>query len=135
MRKPAGAHVVESNGYLTLTNHAAFPDVKIAIMPRWRKACFLGTSNMSKTVVPSHFGDERINPVRSYMVLRAWMIWRATENKFSSERSSSRVVFAKEIEKLRASILLASSAAAPTTGDDNADKLIRQWVPQVLVAG
>ena len=64
-RAVSGTYVCWSNGYFTASNNKNWSDVKVRIVPKWAKAEHMGTSSMSKTVVPSHFGETKENPRRA----------------------------------------------------------------------
>ena len=132
-KKPSGTHVVESNGYFTFVENPAYHDIRVQMLTRWRRAEFLGTSNFSKTVSPSSFGEDCSNPVRARIVLKAWMLARVRHNGFCDAKASRRRLFAEETRKLRRSIIDISSAGAPTTGSVAADDLVRGWMPQLLL--
>jgi hypothetical protein len=132
-KKAYGSCVVYSNGYFTFTDNPDFPDVKVKALEKWCRADCMGTTAKSKTVVPTHFGEDRSAPHRSMIVLKAWMMWKASTNDFCNKRSSRRRLFAKEAIDLKLAISSMSSATAPTTGNEHADNLIKQWMPQVMV--
>ena len=131
-RKPAGTNVVYRNTYFRFTDDPNYRDVKVTIAKQWCRPGLLGTTNMSKTVVPSHFGDTRASPVRSSMVLKAWMLHRAAQNGFDKAKSARRRLFEKEAELLRAAIEAVSSPHAPTTGHSESDARVRLWAPEML---
>ncbi len=79
-KKAFGSCVVHSNGYFTVTDNPDFPDVKVKALEKWCKADCLGRTAKSKTVVPTHFGEDRSAPHRSMLVLKAWMMWKARSN-------------------------------------------------------
>ena len=133
-RKPPGAHVVRSNGYFTFVDNRNFENVKVQILPRWATLEHMGAALKSRTVVPAHFHDAREHPVRAFLVLRAWMLWKSGTNDFRNKRASRRRLFEKEAEALRADIVAMSCEDRPTTGDAYADELIRRWAPEVLAA-
>ena len=132
VRKARGENVHYSNGYFTITNNTSFNDVKISVIPRWCTAEDLGVSDKSKTVVPDHFGDVRENPVRAFIVLRAWMLFKARHNDFCNKRAYRRRLFAEELKSLKSDVENLSSVKRPTTGNDKDDALIRLWVPGVV---
>ena len=132
VRKTKGENVHYSNGYVTITNNTSFNDVKISVIPRWCTAEDLGVSDKSKTVVPDHFGDVRENPVRAFIVLRAWMLFKARHNDFCNKRAYRRRLFAEDLKSLKSDVEALSSVKRPTTGNDNADAFIRWWVPGVV---
>lgn len=133
VRKPAGTHVYYTNGYFTFIDNAGYNDIKCVCLPRWCGKNHLGGKNRSKTVTPETFGDSRAAPTRARLVLRAWMLWKVNAGGFANKRASRRRVFEYERDRLMADIIALSSAAQPSTGNAAADKLIRQWAPQVMV--
>jgi hypothetical protein len=127
-------HVVWTNGYFTLTDNPNYPDAKVRIVPRWATASEMGISQMSRTVVISHFDSDVAEPVRSYMVLRAWMIHRAQQRGWCDAKSCRKRWFQSEVEQLRKDVVnLAVEGGG--TGSVLADELIHQWVPSLLVLG
>ena len=40
----------------------------------------------SKTLNPKHFGDQPANPVRTYILLRAWMLKRAEQGNWRAKK-------------------------------------------------
>ena len=89
-RMPKGTHVVSDNRYFTLIDNRNFSDCVMQIKKRWCKEEELGVSNMSKRFVTSKFGDERSEPTRTKLVLRAWMLWRARQNDWCYQRAARR---------------------------------------------
>ena len=77
-------HVVCSNSYFTFTDNPGYPDVKVSVVPRWCRPEHLGVENKSRTVVVSHFGEARANPVRSVWVLKAWMLYKSRQGDFAT---------------------------------------------------
>ena len=132
-KKAYGSCVVYSNGYFTFTDNPDFPDVKVKALENWCNADCMGRTAKGKTVIPTHFGEDRSAPHRSMLVLKAWMLWKANTNDFCNKRASRRRLFAKEAIDFRFAISSMSSAVAPTTGNEHADSMIRKWMPQVLV--
>jgi hypothetical protein len=131
-KKASGTYVVYTNGYFTFTDNKDFPDIKVRVLDRWCTKSYMGVSAKSKTVVPTHFAEERTECKRSMWVLKAWMLWKSRTNDFCNQRASRRRLFAKEQEDLRNLIVAASSETAPTSGDVTADSLIALWAPLVL---
>ena len=130
-RQLAGTHVVSSNGYFTLTDNRNYPDVRMSIMRQWCRKGELGVEELSKTVVPKHYGDDRACPTRSFLVLRAWMLWRARRDGWCSLRSSRRMVFADEFRALKKELHIAGGGA-PTTGNAAADERMKEWLPELF---
>jgi hypothetical protein len=131
-RKPPGVHVYYTNGYFTFTDNASYPDIKCHVMTKWCTKAYMGDTNKSKTLVPSHFGDSRESPTRTKLVLRAWMLHKAATKDFANGRSSRCKLFAAEAASLRSDIVAMSSEKNMTTSNNHADELIASWAPLVL---
>lgn len=132
VRMPRGTHVVSTNRYFTFTNNRNYPDIKVSAVPKWATPEHMGTTYKSRTLFPSHFGDSREHPVRSMLVLRAWVLWKARATGFCDKRSSRRKLLSIEAEALRRDIEGMSSEAHPTTGNVPADVLITELAPDAL---
>lgn len=87
-------HEVWRNMYFYIVNHPSWNDVKIRMFADWATAEHMGHFEMSKTLIPSKFGEDVRNPKRSYFLLRAWMLWRARRNGWAGARSGRRNQFA-----------------------------------------
>ena len=131
-RAAHGSYTQPLNAYFSLTNQYWTRDLKIRILDRWKSDTLLGTKLMSKSMQPAAFGESKDNPVRTKIVLRAWMVHRAQENGFSSSKACRRNLFAREVETLRREIQELSSAARPSTGNAATDAKIRSLLPQLL---
>lgn len=126
--------MVWSNGFFTLTNNPHFADVRVRMLERWATPEFMGRAPKSKTVTPTHFGEDGVAvPVRSYAVLRSWAIWRARQGTFLAGRRSRRELFNRELALLREE--LRSLGCGGRTGHPGADELIESWTPDVFAPG
>ena len=96
-RAARGHHTVWSSGYFTLQNDPAVPYVRVRMLPRWMGAGLMGRRNTNKSVTPKHFGENKLNPRRSCMVLRAWAIWRMKQHDFPSGHATRRTVLNLEV--------------------------------------
>ena len=92
----------------------------------------MGVHNKSKTLVPSHFGDSRGSPIRTKLVLRAWMLHKFTTNEFASGRAARRKLLNAEVASLRADIIAMISDTNMTTSNRRADEMIIAWAPMVM---
>lgn len=130
-----GSNIVEglngSNGYYTIINDPRDNDVKLKRLKRWCVADEIGSTEKSRTVIPKHFDEEKDAPDKSYMVLRAWFLWRGRRDGWA-DRLVPRQIFFHHLEnKLRADIA-ALQVSGGGTGSPTADALIRGWCPSVL---
>jgi hypothetical protein len=70
--------IIWSNGFFFIKGNEL--DLKMHIHDRWKVDPPVGigrSHQMTKTVTPSTVGEKRADPVRSFLVLKAWMLWRA----------------------------------------------------------
>ncbi len=82
-QNPRAAHHTRTawqNQYFDLTDNKTFPDVRMRVRDRWKGLADLGRSCGSKTLVPSHYGDDRAEPDQVILALHAWMIYRWQQN-------------------------------------------------------
>ena len=121
-RQAPGTHTVPeySNGYFTVTNNHNYLDVLIGILPRWCKEEELGTKFLSKRVRPKDFAEEKGHPVRSYAVLRAWMLWRTQENGWKDRKVARQRWWLAEVQKLKRD-LASMGALGGGTGHSSSD--------------
>ena len=64
-------HTAWQNAYFVLTDNKNFPDVRMRVKDRWKGPADLGRSCGSKTLEPSHYGDDRAEPDQVILVLKA----------------------------------------------------------------
>ena len=69
--------------------------------------------------------------LRTYLVLRAWMLWRSTRDGWKDRKSCRAIWWMHEHDKLRSAIS-ALSCLGGGSGNAAADAMIRQWCPGVL---
>ena len=77
-------------------------------------------------------GDLRARPVRAFLVLRAWAVGRFQHNGFHSTKSVRQKFLERESEALKAAILAHSPVGEQTTGNAEADRMIREYAPGLL---
>jgi hypothetical protein len=142
-RARQGTHRVFNNGYFTLTNDRTcwpgtalrkYNDCKIRILPRWAKDSEMGARFASKNAKFEDFADDAADPIRSYLVLRAWMLGRMKEKQFCEAKKCRKQFHARELTKLSQDIA-ALRCPGGGTGNEEADTKIRLWAPEALMAG
>ena len=132
-RKPSGSNTVQahSNQYFWCTNAPNYPDVVMTMHPAWRSEAELGGALYSKRLRPHHFDDDDVNPIRTYLVLRSWMLWRSTRDGWKDRKNCRAIWWMHEHDKLRCAIS-ALRCLGGGAGDAAADTMIGQWCPGVL---
>jgi hypothetical protein len=73
-------HTAWQNEYFVLTDNKNFPDVRMRVRDRWKGPADLGRSCGSKTLVPSHYGDDRAEPDQVILALTVLMVYRWQQN-------------------------------------------------------
>ena len=140
-RAPSGTYTIGRNDYFTMTDArdaaGGWTDIKIRIHPR---LCVAGelerTPQMSKAVTVSKYdGDHDGVPVRSMLVLRAWMLWRATQHGWHNNHPARIEWHAREAEQLHNDVVACDSAHGHvlSTGSTEADDSIREFWPRALM--
>ena len=127
-RAEDGTWVVNSNEYFTITNLSEYPASRICIKSRWCKPDLLGTKGMSKTLTIKKYDADEQRPERTYLLLRAWMLWRFQQGRFHEGAPFRLKWLCHETERLRED-LLGLGVAAGGTGNVEADKLLHKWCP------
>ena len=122
---PANTHTVWNNGYFRLMRDTRYTDAKMWVCTKWCVDAEMGRKDLSKTLQILSFDDSLDEPVQTFLVLRAWMLWRAAQNKWHERIKSRRDWYSGELRKLQADCGEISLSMSAT-------KEIRKWCPQVL---
>ena len=82
----SGTYVAWTDGYFFISDTKQ--ECRIRVYPQWQGKDELGSSRMpmSRTLNPLKFGDARGNPVRTYILLKAWMFTRAEQSGWRNKR-------------------------------------------------
>ena len=96
------------NAYFVLTDNKHFLDVKMRVGDCWKGPADLGRPCGSKTLVPSHYGDDRAEPDQVILAPKVLMvyIWQQNDGRFL-QRSCRQRAWQREVESLTRSCLLA----------------------------
>ena len=88
---------------------------------------------MSKTITPSIVGETRADPIRSLLILKAWMICRARIHPGWIESNSARQrLFREEADLVLAEVKRFQPQADGLLGDAVASKMMRAFVPDIV---
>ena len=118
-----------SNSYFYILNNEGHPDVKIRMCDVWACEAHMGRYAMSRTLTPAHYGETRAAPARSFALLKAWALWRAGHSGWSSQRPGRARQFERDLAALEAEV---RSLPGELLGNDAADALLREWVPDLV---
>ncbi len=123
------------NGYFYSADNGGEPDVKICMhsYSSHEPPAGMGAAGRSKTLTPAHYGESKDNSVRSFLLLRAWMLWRVRHRGWAtSERGRARE-FAEEATYLKNKIAaLNPRPRGMLLGTDKADTMLICWVPDIV---
>ena len=96
----------------------------------WGRDDQMGRDNLSKQLVPSEFGEERNDPRRTKVLLRAWTLWRMRQ---SGEWLVAHTRRHRQLARGEAELWRDVRALpGPTTGDPEADAMRRRWALDVV---
>ena len=121
------------NGYFYIIDNTGVDEtVKIVMHRGWSHAPpgGMGDRQTSKTLTPAHYGETRENPQRSWLLLRAWMLWRARANDWVSADRGRLRHFDEEVLVLERRIKGMSEPGSLLCNQMAAAKL-KVWVPDI----
>ena len=125
---------IYDNGYFYIKSHEL--DLKMHIHDRWLVDPPEGigrSPQMTKTITPERFGENRDDPVRSLLVLKAWMLGRARIIPGWIESDVSRQhLFTEEADLLLAGVKRLQPQKDRLLGNRVASKLMRECVPDIV---
>ena len=99
----------------------------------------LGTTSMSRTLTPYHYGDEWDNPWRSLLLLRSWSIWRARWQGWARAKEHRLREVGRQVARFTADLRQAHeehevSLQIPLLGNVLAHQLLSKWTADVVSA-
>ena len=99
-------------------------------MKAYCKPNALGTADMSKTRTPSRLGETHDDPVRTFLILRAWAWQRCATVPFISEAEFRARDLAVEAGRLEGDVR-SLRAEDKLLGHPAASKEFASWVPEM----
>jgi hypothetical protein len=110
--------------------------VKIYLHNKWAhpRPSGLGSEQRSKTLAPKHYGESPASPVRSRLLLRAWMLWRAQANAWHTAEAGRARQFKEDADMLEHAIRQLQPQVGGLLGNDRADQLLLYWQPELVAA-
>lgn len=134
-RHAPGTWKVWESAWFYITKTPGWTDVKI-----WVKHAFRGVTNgmgrefFSKTLTPYHYNDEMDDPWRTFLLLRAWSIWRARLGGWAKQREGRLRELERQVSRFEID-LRAGQAKVPgdlLLGSVQSQTLLEKWVPDVV---
>jgi hypothetical protein len=129
-RHASGTHVVWTNGYFFLQDRRDQKHLRILMYGHWGRDDQMGKYNLSKQLVPSEFDEDRNDPRRTKVVLRAWALWRMRQSGAWFDAHSRRHrQLARDEAELERDI---KALPGPITGNALADVMLKRLAPDVV---
>ena len=135
VKRTVGRSREYDNGYFKLGYRSDHPGVLAKIHESWLMDGPEGLGRIypaSRTITASKVGDDLHNPVRSFLCLRAWMLWRARQDDWVAAHISRQRLFTDEAERLLLDIKRLQPQADGFMGNPNANKMVKMWAPDVV---
>ena len=136
-RHPPGTWKEWENQWFYITQTPGWTDVKCHMKTPFRN-CLDGMGwfgNFTKTMSPHMFGETVLEPTRTFLLLRAWAIWRVRLGAWHREREGRSREVERQVARLTADIIAAASTPRePLLGSAEAQALLRKWLPDVAAA-
>ena len=122
------------NTFFYISDNSGHPDVKIVMhsFGAHDPPGGMGSSARSRTLTPAHYGESRDDPVRSYILLRSWMVWRAGLHGWSGAHPGRAREFAEESALLERDVRQLQPQPGGLLGHPAADSKLRMWVPEIV---
>ena len=125
---------IYDNGYFYIKGHVL--DLKMHIHDQWLVDPPEGigrTPQMTKTITPKTIGENRDDPVRSLLILKAWMLGRARNIPgWIGSDVNRQHLFTEEADLLLAGIKRLQPQKDRLLGNRVASKLMRECVPDIV---
>ena len=135
-RHASGTWKVWEDLWFYMTETPGFTDIKMHMKTPFRTPEQMGRFQMSKALSPHHYGETVANPVKTRLLLRAWIIYRARMNGWSEARPGRGRHVASMMASLRVGIRSADTRERPRMPlleHPAAHKWLEKWVPDVVL--
>jgi hypothetical protein len=115
-------------------------DVKIILKHQFRAGVDgLGTTNMSRTLTPHHYGDVWEDPWRTLLLLRSWSIWRARWQGWARAKEHRLREVGRQVARFTADLRQAHAEheiplTVPLLGDVLAHQMLLKWTADAVSA-
>lgn len=122
------------NKYFYIADNDGHPDLKVLMHSYWAHAPpgGMGMANRSKTITPRHYGESREQPVRSMILLRAWVLHRVQVGGWAHAAVGRARQFEEEAVVLQQDIQKLQPQVGGLLGHAVADELLMKWAPAVV---
>ena len=137
-RHPPGTWKIWDGTWFYATKTPGWIDVKCWLKWQFRTSGEgLGTTAMSRTLTPYHYGDDWNDPWKTLLLLRAWSIWRARWQGWAREKDYRLREVTRQVQRFVTDLRSAHSdhhlpLQRPLLASDPAHNLLQKWTPDVV---
>jgi hypothetical protein len=137
-RHPPGTWKIWDGTWFYITKTPGWIDIKCWVKWQFRSVGEgMGTSIMSRTLTPHHYGDDWNNPWRSLLLLRSWTIWRARLHGWARAKDCRLRDVARQMDRFVIDLRTAHQEhneplAVPLLGSTAAHELLLKWAPDAV---
>ena len=119
--------------YFYIPQFGRWTGIRIHIHGGWQRAhpAGLGTDMRSKFLTPSHYGENLEHPQRTFILLRAWAHWRASQKNWVQLKDGRKRHFDEQYQSLIKDIKEMQPQKGGLLGNTKADELLTTWLPNV----
>ena len=135
-RHASGTWKVWEDLWFYMTETPGFTDIKMHMKTPFRTPEQMGRFQMSKALSPHHYGETLANPVKTRLLLRAWVIYRVRMNGWAEARPGRGRHVASMMASVRDRIRSADTRERPRMPlleHPAAHKWLEKWVPDVVL--
>ena len=133
-RHAPGTWKVWESLWFYMTQDPSFDDIKV-----WVKVCLREGEGgmrtppqMSRTLTPAHYGEDKSDCPRTKLLLRCWCVWRARQHGWSDATPSRQRELSHFIAALREDfVALHAPGPGHLFGVVKAQKLASGWFPEI----
>ena len=135
-----GTWKVWEGTWFYITKTPGWIDVKCCLKHQFRQGEEgMGTSSMSRTLSPHHYGDVWEDPWRTLLLLRSWSIWRARWQGWARAKEFRMREVGRQVARFTAELRQAHldhdlALAVPLLGNATAHHLLVKWTADVVSA-
>ena len=105
--------------------------VRVRVRRGYGRCDMGGTAPKQKQVQPEFYGEKRDDPVRTLLVLRGWVLWRARVCDWATERPCRAKRFAEHAALLERDVR-SLKATDRLLGDTSANDAFAESVPDIV---
>ena len=119
--------------YFLVWDHPSFEFLRIEMRNGWRQPLpnGMGVNSCTKQVMPRLVGENRDDPARTLLLLRAWALWRGRQDGWADAQRGRARHFREQAALLEKDIA-AMASPCRLLGNAKANSLLRGLVPDIV---